>query len=124
MELIISNASNQPIYEQIVQQIKQHILTGKLAEEEMLPSIRALAKELRISVITTKRAYEELEREGFIYTVAGKGCFVAGRSSEWVREDLLRKIEAHLLEAAHLAALAGIGREELGGMLALLWEEE
>ena len=124
MELIISNASNQPIYEQIVQQIKQHILTGKLAEEEMLPSIRALAKELRISVITTKRAYEELEREGFIYTVAGKGCFVAGRSSEWVREDLLRKIEAHLLEAVHLAALAGIGREELGSMLALLWEEE
>ena len=124
MELIISNASNQPIYEQIVQQIKQHILTGTLAEEEMLPSIRALAKDLRISVITTKRAYEELEREGFIYTVAGKGCFVAGRSSEWVREDLLRKIEAHLLEAAHLAALAGIGREELGGMLALLWEEE
>ena len=124
MELIISNASNQPIYEQIVQQIKQHILTGTLAEEEMLPSIRALAKDLRISVITTKRAYEELEREGFIYTVAGKGCFVAGRSSDWVKEDLLRKIEAHLLEAAHLAALAGIGREELGGMLALLWEEE
>lgn len=124
MELIISNASNQPIYEQIVQQIKQHILTGSLGEGEMLPSIRALAKDLRISVITTKRAYEELEREGFIYTVAGKGCFVAGRSSEWAREDLLRKIEAHLQEAAHLAALAGIGKEELGGMLALLWEEE
>ena len=92
MELVISNASNLPIYEHIVEGIKRHISSGALREGDMLPSIRALAKDLRISVITTKRAYEELEREGFIYTVAGKGCFVAARSREWMREDLLRQI--------------------------------
>ena len=90
----------------------------------MLPSIRALAKDLRISVITTKRAYEELEREGFIYTVAGKGCFVAARSTEWMREDLLRQIEEHLQEIARLAAAAGVSGEELGQMLRTLREEE
>lgn len=124
MELIISNTSDKPIYEQIVVQIKQHILSGALKEGDMLPSIRALAKDLRISVITTKRAYEELEREGFIYTAAGRGCFVASRSSEWVKEDLLRKIETHLQEAARLAAMAGIDGEQLCTMLRLLSEEE
>lgn len=124
MELIISNASNQPIYEQIVFQIKQHILEGTLREGDMLPSIRALAKDLRISVITTKRAYEELEREGYIDTVAGKGCFVSRRSGEWVKEDMLRRIEAHLLEAAQLAQAAGMDTEQLIGMLHLLTQEE
>ena len=124
MELVISNASNLPIYEQIVEGIKRHISSGELREGDMLPSIRALAKDLRISVITTKRAYEELEREGFIYTVAGKGCFVAARSTEWMREDLLRQIEGHLQEIARLAAAAGVSGEELCQMLRTLREEE
>ena len=124
MELVISNASNLPIYEQIVEGIKRHISSGALREGDMLPSIRALAKDLRISVITTKRAYEELEREGFIYTVAGKGCFVAARSTEWMREDLLRQIEGHLQEIARLAAAAGVSGEELCQMLRTLREEE
>ena len=124
MELVISNASNLPIYEQIVEGIKRHIAAVELRTGDMLPSIRALAKDLRISVITTKRAYEELEREGFIYTVAGKGCFVAARSTEWMREDLLRQIEEHLQEIARLAAAAGVSGEELGQMLRTLREEE
>ena len=124
MELVISNASNLPIYEQIVVGVKQHILSGELHEGDPLPSIRALAKDLRISVITTKRAYEELEREGFIYTVAGKGCFVAARSSEWAREDLLRRIEGHLAEISRLATAAGVSGEELCRMLRTLSEEE
>ena len=124
MELVISNASNLPIYEQIVVGVKQHILSGELHEGDLLPSIRALAKDLRISVITTKRAYEELEREGFIYTVAGKGCFVAARSREWMREDLLRQIEEHLQELSRLATAAGVSGEELCRMLRTLNEEE
>ena len=124
MNIIISNASGAPIYEQIYAQIKAAILSGALREGDALPSIRALAKDLRISVITTKRAYEELEREGFIYTVAGKGCFVAARSTEWMREDLLRQIEEHLQEIARLAAAAGVSGEELGQMLRTLREEE
>ena len=124
MELVISNASNLPIYEQIVEGIKRHIAAGELRAGDMLPSIRALAKDLRISVITTKRAYEELEREGFIYTVAGKGCFVAARSTEWMREDLLRRIEEHLQELSRLATAAGVSGEELCRMLRTLCEEE
>ena len=124
MNIIISNASGAPIYEQIYAQIKAAILSGALREGDALPSIRALAKDLRISVITTKRAYEELEREGFIYTVAGKGCFVAARSSEWAREDLLRRIEGHLAEISRLAAAAGVSGEELCRMLRTLSEED
>ena len=92
LNIIIRNSSGQPIYDQIYEQLRAPIVSGALPEGEMLPSIRGLAKELRISVITTKRAYEELERDGFIYTVAGKGCFVAARNLELVREDHLRKI--------------------------------
>ena len=124
MELVISNASNLPIYEQIVEGIKRHIAAGELRTGDMLPSIRALAKDLRISVITTKRAYEELECEGFIYTIAGKGCFVAARSREWMREDLLRQIEEHLQELSRLATAAGVSGEELCRMLRTLNEEE
>lgn len=124
MDIILTNAGGQPIYDQIVSQIKAQILSGKLKEGDALPSLRTLAKELRISVITTKRAYEELEREGFIYTVAGKGCFVAARSSEWAREDLLRRIEGHLAEISRLAAAAGVSGEELCRMLRTLSEEE
>ena len=124
MDIRISNADARPIYEQLRQQIRKSILSGELKEGEALPSIRALAKDLRISVITTKRAYEELEREGFIYTVAGKGCFVAARSSEWAREDLLRRIEGHLAKISRLATAAGVSGEELCRMLRTLSEEE
>ncbi|MEE0299054.1 MAG: GntR family transcriptional regulator, partial [Christensenellales bacterium] len=124
LNVIISNASGMPIYEQIVSQIKQKILSGELMEGEMLPSIRALAKDLRISVITTKRAYDELEHEGLICTVAGKGCFVAARNKEWVREELLRKIEEHLQEISVLASQAGVSGEELCVMLRTLNEED
>lgn len=124
MNLIISNASGLPIYEQIVSQIKQRILSGELREGDMLPSIRGLAKDLRISVITTKRAYDELEREGMICTVAGKGCFVAARNREWIREEMLREIEEHLQRISQLAVQAGIDGEELCDMLRTLRMEE
>ena len=124
LNIIIRNSSGQPIYDQIYEQLRAQIVSGALPEGEMLPSIRGLAKELRISVITTKRAYEELERDGFIYTVAGKGCFVAARNLELVREDNLRKIEEHLSAAVSLARQAGISRGELDRMLDLMEQEE
>lgn len=124
MNLVISNASDQPIYAQIVEQMKRCIMDGELSAGEMLPSIRGLAKDLRISVITTKRAYEELERQGLICTVAGKGCFVSARNPDWIREDLLRKIEEHLEEIARLADLAGIDGQELCQMLMTLRQED
>lgn len=104
MQLYIDNRSGVPIYDQIYTQIKEAILSAQVAEGEVLPSIRALAKDLRISVITTKRAYDELEKEGFIYTLPGKGCFVAERSAELLREENLRKIESHMQEVRRLAA--------------------
>ena len=118
MNIIISNAAGQPIYEQIYAQLKQLILSGELREGD------ALAKELRISVITTKRAYEELEREGFLVTVAGKGCFVAGMNLELVREEHLRRIEEHFGEAARLAKSAGVSRQELTEILETVCEGE
>ena len=123
MHLTISNQSDKPIYEQIVQQIKGAILSGELSEGDALPSLRLLAKELRISVITTKRAYEELEREGFLYTLTGKGSFVAGKNAEFLREEQLRQVEHHLAEAVKAAALCGMTKEELLSALELLWEE-
>ncbi len=124
MDIIISNASGKPIYEQITSQIKTMILNGTLQEGEALPSMRLLAKELRISVITTKRAYEDLERDGFIETVTGRGSFVAGKNLEFVREEHLRMIEEKLLEAVSLAKTAGIGPEEMIEMLKLLHDGE
>lgn len=124
MTVTIDNRSGTPIYEQIYRQIRGAILGGELAADAPLPSIRSLAKDLRISVITTKRAYEELEREGLIYTVAGVGCFAAGQSTALLREQTLKTIEAHLSEAARLASSAGVSREELFEMLTLLSEEE
>lgn len=124
MDIIISNASGQPIYEQISRQIKGAIAGGKLSPGEALPSIRSLARDLRISVITTKRAYEELERDGFIYTVAGKGCFVAEQDLELQRESGLREIEAHLQAAVELSRQCGLTEEELMEMLRVLREEE
>ncbi len=124
MTILIDNKSGQPIYEQIVEQIREQILTGALGADEALPSIRSLAKDLRISVITTKRAYEELEQEGFLYTVAGKGCFVAEKNPELLREEDLRRIEEHLSEIRRLAARCGLTRAELREMLEIMEEDE
>ena len=123
MEIIIRNTTNQPIYEQIYAQIKAQIIAGKLSPGEALPSIRSLAKDLRISVITTKRAYDELEAEGFLYTVAGKGCFVAEKNLELVREGRLKELEAHLAAAAELAGSCGLTSEEVLETLRTLLEE-
>ena len=122
MDIILSNSSDKPIYEQIASQIRAHILAGTLVSGEKLPSIRALANGLGVSVITTKRAYDELEKEGFLYAVPAKGFFVAPKNTELLREENLKKIEAHLTEAVKLSASCGLSREELGEMLELLWE--
>ena len=124
MELIIRNTVNQPIYEQICTQIRAQILSGRLAPGEALPSIRALAKDLRISVITTKRAYDELEAEGLLCTVAGKGCFVAERNLELIREQRRKELESHLDAAVSLAAQCGISPAELIELLRTLLKED
>ncbi|MDY4190903.1 MAG: GntR family transcriptional regulator [Oscillospiraceae bacterium] len=124
MDIIISNSGGKPIYEQIVSQVKGLILSGKLREGEALPSMRLLARELRISVITTKRAYEELEREGFVHSVPGKGSFVAARDAEILREETLRKIEGALSEAVELARAGGVSGEELKETIDLLLRGE
>ncbi len=121
MNIIITNNGGQPIYDQIASQIKAFIMNGELKEGDMLPSMRALAKDLRISVITTKRAYEELEREGFIISQTGKGSFVAGQNMELVKEAQLQKIEQQLMQAVELAHMSQISLEELQEMLALLY---
>ena len=123
IDIFISNTSGQPIYDQIYSQIKGLIISGQLGEGEALPSIRGLAKELRISVITTKRAYDELEREGFIYTVAGKGCFVAQKNVEMLREEILKKIEGLMQQIAVLAASCNLTEKELIQMFQLLYRE-
>ena len=123
MNIIISNSSGLPIYEQICRQIKGAIAAGKLRPGEPLPSIRALARDLRISVITTKRAYEDLERDGFVVTVAGKGCFVAPRNLELMREEHRKKVEEALTKAIEQAKAASIDLPELVEMLTLLYEE-
>ena len=124
MELIIRNVTNQPIYDQIYSQIKTQIIAGQLRPGEALPSIRALAKDLKISVITTQRAYDELEAQGLIDTVAGKGCFVAEKNLDLIREQQLRELESHLSAAAGLAKSCGLSRRELEEMLGVLLEEE
>ena len=124
MDIIIRNTGEVPIYDQITRQIKSLILKGELQEGGALPSMRLLARELRISVITTKRAYEELEREGFLTTVPGKGCFVAPRNLELVREDALRRAEEHLGAAVEVARTGGITLEELMQTLTILYEGE
>ena len=124
MNIIISNSSGKPIYEQIMAQVKGQIMNGTLKPGEALPSMRLLAKELRISVITTKRAYEELERDGLIYTLAGKGSFVAARNQELLREEHLREIEQHFRAALQLAPACGLTVEALCEMLRIIDEEE
>ncbi len=123
MDLFIDNKSGVPIYEQIYTQIKTQIISGELAEDEALPSIRNLAKDLRISVITTKRAYDELEREGFIYTVAAKGCFVAPKNIELLREENLKKIESHIAQIMRLAATCELRKQDIKDMIDLITEE-
>lgn len=122
MELFISNTGQEPIYAQITRQIKQQILSGQLHEGDALPSIRLLAKELRISVITTKRAYEDLEAAGFIVTQPGRGSFVAAQNPALVREEYLKKIEGCLQGAVDAARTGGIGYDEVSETLRLLWE--
>ena len=124
MDIIISNSGDTPIYDQITRQMKGLILRGELQEGEPLPSMRLLARELRISVITTKRAYEELEREGFITTVPGKGCFVAPRNLELAREESLRRMEEHLGRAVEAASLGGITLSEMTESLNILSGDE
>lgn len=123
MRIIISNTADEPIYEQIGQQIKASIMKGELQADEPLPSIRNLAKELQISVITTKRAYDELEREGFIVTVAGKGSFVAATSPELYREARMKVVEEKLQEAVQAGKFVNLTLPELQEMLKLLYEE-
>jgi GntR family transcriptional regulator len=123
MRILISNASSDPIYEQIVKQIRGQILNGDLREGELLPSIRGLAQDLQISVITTKRAYEELEREGLINTVGGKGTFIAAQNPEFFREKRMRAVEEKLAAAVSEARQVGIGLERLTEMLRLLCGE-
>ena len=124
MRILISNSSPDPIYEQIVRQIKAQIIAGDLPEGGPLPSIRKLAHELQISVITTKRAYEELEKEGLIDSVGGKGTFVAAQNQEFLREKRMTLVEGKLAEAVREAKTLGIGHDALAEMLRLLCEED
>ncbi len=124
MEILIDNKSSAPIYEQIYTQICSQIQSGSLQEDSPLPSIRCLAKDLRISFITTKRAYEELEKSGYIYTIPGKGCYVAERNRELIREENLKKMETLLMELGDLALIAGITRRELEDMIVLALEDK
>jgi GntR family transcriptional regulator len=124
LDILLSNSSSVPIYKQIATQIKDQIIAGTLNPGQPLPSIRALAKDLRISVITTKRAYDELEADGFLYTVAGKGCFVAEQNTGLIRESRLREIEGHLQCAADLAGSCHVTDGELLEMLRLILKGE
>ena len=124
MDIIIDNKSGAPIYDQIYCQIKGQIINGVLKEDEMLPSIRGLARDLRISFITTKRAYDELEKDGFIYTLPAKGCYVAPKNIELVREEHLRQIEACMEEIKQLAGQCGLSRQDIHDMIDFCMEEE
>lgn len=123
MNIFINNKSGVPIYDQIYTQIKNEIISGNLSPDEALPSIRNLAKDLRISVITTKRAYDELEREGFIYTVPAKGCFVAQKNLELIKEEILRKIESHIEEIQKLALSCSLSKKEIIDMFNILEDD-
>lgn len=124
MLIFINNKNGVPIYDQIYSQIKSQIINGKLEEDAPLPSIRNLAKDLHISVITTKRAYEELEKDGFIYTAPGRGSFVAKKNTELLREENLRQIEKHMEEIIRLAASCSLDKSDIASMLDILYEEE
>ena len=123
MKILISNTSDKPLYQQIKDQIKDAILKEELKQGDSLPSIRAFANDLKVSVLTIRRVYEELEQEGFIYTVGGKGCFVAEQNKALIRETYLKQIEAKMLEILQLGETCGLSAEELSEMLMLLKEE-
>lgn len=123
MTVLIDNKNGTPIYDQIYSQIKSQIISGALGEDDLLPSIRNLARDLRISFITTKRAYEELEKDGFIYTVPGKGSFVAPKNVELLREENLKKIEEKIDEIIKLAETCNLGKEEIFEMFEFGLEE-
>ena len=123
MIVLIDNKSGIPIYEQIFTQIKEQIMSGTLQADSPLPSIRNLAKDLQISVITTKRAYDELEKEGYLYSLPGKGCFVAAKNPSLMREENLKRIEGYMEEIARLASLYGLEKEEIMEMWELIREE-
>ena len=122
--ILIDTKSGEPIYNQIYSQIKNQIISGELKENDMLPSIRGLAKDLRISFITTKHAYEELEKEGFIYTLPGKGCYVAPKNTEILREENLKKIEKHIEDIASLASSCNLNRNDIIEMITFIMEEK
>jgi GntR family transcriptional regulator len=122
--ILIDNKSGAPIYDQIYSQIKSQIISGELKENDMLPSIRGLAKDLRVSFITTKRAYEELEKEGFIYTLPAKGCYVAPKNVELIREENLKKIEGHIEQIVQLAATCNLSKEDILEMVNFSLEEQ
>ncbi len=124
MNILIDNKSGEPIYNQIYSQIKNQIISGELKENEILPSIRGLAKDLRISFITTKRAYEELEKEGFLYTLPSKGCYVAPKNIELLREENLKKIEEHIEQIAKLAASCKLSKADVVEMIMFGMEEQ
>ena len=124
MNILIDNKSGEPIYNQIYSQIKSQIICGELEENEPLPSIRGLAKDLRISFITTKRAYEELEKEGFIYTLPAKGCYVAPKNTELLREENLKKIEDHIGEILKLTKSCNLNKNDIIEMITFEMEEE
>ena len=124
MNILIDNKSGTPIYDQIYSQIKDQIISGALKQDELLPSIGGLAKDLRISFITTKRAYEELEKEGFIYTLPAKGCYVAPKNVELLREENLKKIEEHIDEIVRLAASCNLSKQEIMEMVHFSLEEQ
>lgn len=123
VQIYIDNKSGAPIYDQIYTQIKAQIISGGVKENEMLPSIRGLAKDLRISFVTTKRAYDELEKDGFLYTIPGKGCFVAPKNTELLREENLKKIEDHIDAIAQLAASCNLSREDVLDMVRFSMED-
>ena len=124
MNILIDNKSGTPIYDQIYSQIKDQIISGALKQDELLPSIRGLAKDLRISFMTTKRAYEELEKEGFIYPLPAKGCYVAPKNVELLREENLKKIEEHIDEIVRLAASCNLSKQEIMEMVHFSLEEQ
>lgn len=124
MEIVLSNSSDKPIYEQIATQVRDAVATGELAAGEQLPSIRALAAQLRISAITTKRAYQDLEAQGYVTTIPGKGCFVAEQNLDLLREERLRRVEASLARAVCDARACGLSDDELREMLDIQLEEK
>jgi len=123
VQIYIDNKSGAPIYDQIYSQLKAQIISGSVKENEMLPSIRGLAKDLRISFVTTKRAYDELEKDGFLYTIPGKGCFAAPKNTELIREENLKKIEEHMEAIVQLAASCNLSREDILDMVRFILED-